>query len=132
MALSSYLEAALLNHVVRGEVYTPPTTVYLALFTSSATEIELESGDLTNELAGYTRQPVTFAAATVALGAAEAANDALLTFSGLPAATLTRTALIDAATGGNVLFHGALAIERTTTEGETISIDIGRAIATLA
>lgn len=38
MSASNYLENKLLNHVLGGEVYTPPTNVYAALHTADPTE----------------------------------------------------------------------------------------------
>ena len=51
MALSPYLASALYRHVLTNTPYTPPATVYLALYTDATTECTAS---------GYARQPVTF------------------------------------------------------------------------
>src|SRR5574340_242506 len=62
MAFSNYLEKKLLEHAFRNVVYTPPTTVYVALFNT------LPAGDGTGgtEVSGgaYARQAITLGAAT--------------------------------------------------------------------
>lgn len=55
-AKSNYLEDALLNHVLRNTAYTPPTTVYAALYLSDPTDEdkgqEVKGG-------GYARAAIT-------------------------------------------------------------------------
>ena len=53
MAMTDYLEAALAKHSVGLEAFTPPVSIYLALFTADPTD----SGSLVNEVsaADYTR-----------------------------------------------------------------------------
>lgn len=122
-AFSDYLENALLNHVLRNTVLTSPTTVYLALFTSSSSSAALEAGTITNEVTGgtYARQAVTFAAP--AAGATE--NSGAISFTNMPAGTVAYVAVMDAATAGNVLFHGALTTSRTLNLGDTFTIAAG-------
>lgn len=129
-AISTYLENELLDHVLRNAEYPAPTTVYVALFTSTATPTELEAGTLTNEVAGgsYARQTATFGAPVDGL----TDNTADVTFTDMPAATVTYAAVMDALTAGNVLFHGALTVERIVTAGDTFTISIGDLDVTLA
>jgi hypothetical protein len=131
-AFSNYLENAVLNHVLRNSAYTPAATVYVALFTSSASLAELEAGTLTNEVAagGYTyaRQAVTFDAAS---GGATA-NDAVLTWTNMPGVTVAYAAIMDASTAGNVLVYGALTSPKTLNPGDTFAIAAGDYDVTLA
>jgi hypothetical protein len=96
--LSSYLRDALVNEVVNGTNFVPPTDLYASL----------HDGDpgLTgaNEVAGggYARQLVTFAASA----AGEADSDVGITFSNMPAVTVSWGGLWDAAVGGNFLAAG--------------------------
>lgn len=124
-ALSDYLEAALLNEVLRNVGYTPPATVYLALFTSATTD----AGGGTEVTGGsYARQAVTFSAPSG--GATE--NSGAITFTNLPAAAITHAALMDALTAGNMLFHGALNTPRTVGAGDSLTFAVGDIDASLA
>lgn len=122
-AFSDYLENALLDHVLNNTALTSPTTVYVALFTDTATGGELEAGTLTNEVSGgsYARQSAAFDAPA---GGATA-NSAGISFTDMPAGTVSYVAVMDAATAGNVLFHGALTTSRTLNAGDTFTISAG-------
>lgn len=124
-AFSNYLENEILDHVLRNAAYTSPTTVYVALFTDSASAVELEAGTLTNEVTAgansYARQAVTFDAA--ASGAT--ANSGAISFVDMPAVTVAYVAVMDALTAGNVLFHGALSANKTLNAGDTFTIATG-------
>ena len=61
MSKSNFLENEILDHVLRNSSYTPPSTVYAALFTSNPDE----DGSGTEVTGGsYARQAVTFGAAS--------------------------------------------------------------------
>lgn len=121
-AFSDYLENKLLDHTLRNVTYTAATTVYTALFTSTATTTQLEQGTYTNEVTGgsYARQASTFAAA--ASGATS--NSAQLSWSNMPAATVAYVAICDTSTAntGNVLYWGALTANKTLNSGDTFII----------
>ena len=92
-ALSDYLENAIIDHLLRNQAFTPPATVYLALFTAN-TGLEADSG-VTGEVSGgaYARQ-------TCALNAASSgatANTSEITFptATLAWGTITHWALVD-------------------------------------
>jgi hypothetical protein len=107
-SLSDYLVHALLNHVFRNTAFTPPT-VRAALFGAAASIAQLKAGTLTGEVAGngYARQAVTFGAATDGVSL----NSAPVTFGpATPAGwgSVLFTALVDAASSGNVLSAAAL------------------------
>lgn len=133
-AASNFLENAVLNHVLTATSYTPPSTRFLALFTntSGVASTNLESGVLTDEVAGgsYARQPVTFG---VAANGSSATN-VTVTF---PAATanwgnITHVAVMDASTGGNVLFYGAVTTPKTIETGDTFQVSTGNLTISLA
>lgn len=120
MALSNYLEAALLNHVFRSVTYTPPTTVYLALFTAGPNE----DGTGTEVSGGsYARQAVTFSAAVSPDG--RITNNVAATFTNMPVADIVGTGTYDAASGGNLLTYSALGGTRSTASGENLTVSIG-------
>ena len=119
-AKTDFLENELIDHVLRNSAYTPPATVYLALFTTATaddgTGTEVSGGS-------YARQAVTFSAAS---GGATA-NSAEILF---PVATgnwgtITHGAIYDALTAGNMLYHGALAASKTINTGEQLRIPAG-------
>lgn len=119
---SNYLENKVLDHVLSGTAYTAPTTLYVALFTADG---GLESGTLTNELSGsgYTRQEVTFGASA----SGTSANNAFVTWDPATASwgTVTHLAVMDAASVGQVLYHGALTTSKTVGIGDTFQITTG-------
>jgi len=135
-AASNYLENKVLDHVLTATAYSAPSTRYLGLFnnTSTNTAANLEAGTLTDETStsgtAYARQAVTFAAAS---GGASATN-ATVTF---PAATsswgtITHVAVMDAETGGNVLFYGAVTTSKTIDSGDSFQISSGNLTISLA
>ena len=108
MALTNYLENALLNATVRNTTYTSPATVYLALYsvapTASTAGTELSGS-------GYSRQAITFNAPS---GGAVTSN-VTVTFGPATAnwSTINATAVVDASTSGNIMYF-------TPTAGQNI------------
>lgn len=128
-AASDYLENKLLDHSLGTTSWTMPTTVYIGLWTA---DDGLESGTVTSEVSGgsYARQTMTFDAA--AGGSADSA--ATVTFPTATAnwGTITHVALMDASTGGNVLFHGSVTTSKTIESGDTFQISAGNLTISLA
>ena len=156
-AASNYLEDKLLDHVLRGNVpstYSAPSTVYVALFSDagSAASAALESGTSATgtgtanwghfeiDNASYARQSATFAAAgavtvgtissniTVSFPVATADYDT----AGATGNVVTHLAIMDASTGGNVLFYGALTTSKTVSAGDQFTISSGNLSISLA
>lgn len=133
-ALSTYLAAKLLNHVTGVEAYAPPAGVWVGLFTSSAGLDGSVSGAwqevAANGTNGYARQPASFDAAA----ARESASGAVVTF---PTAlqdwgNISHVALMDAATGGNVLFWGAAQTAKPVYALDTVSFPAGALLPSFA
>lgn len=123
MAKSNYLEAKILDHVLRNTSYTSPTTVYAALMTAAPTD----AGGGTEVTGGsYARQAITFAAAS----GGSIANSAAVNFTGLPAATITHIAVYDASTTGNLLYYGALTSTIISVSGSELDFATGNFIIT--
>lgn len=101
MPVSTYLANKLLDHVLRNVSYTPPATVYLALYTSNPT-----AADTGTEVSGgsYARVAVTFAAAATRA----TSNSAVIDTPSASASwgTPTHYGIRDAAAAGNLLFFG--------------------------
>lgn len=118
--MTDYLEQKLLDHVFRSVTYTPPSTVYLAFYTSMPTD----SGGGTEVTGGsYARQAVTFAAAVSPDG--RISNSASAVFTNLPACTVVGCAYVDASTAGNILMYNDLASPRTFLAGDNCTVAIG-------
>lgn len=133
-AASDYLENKVLDHVLTATSYTAPTTRYLALFTNTSgnADVNLEAGTLTDEISGgsYARQVITFNAAVNG----SSTSSATVTFPAATAnwGTVTHVAVMDAATSGNVLFWGAVTTPKTIETGDTFQVSSGNLTITLA
>jgi hypothetical protein len=117
---TDFMENKIIDHMLRNQSYTPPSTVYVALFTSAPSD----AGGGTEVSGGsYARQAVTLSAASG--GASE--NSAVITFPTATAdwGTVTHLALMDAATGGNMLMHTPLDASKTVNNGDTFKINAG-------
>ena len=117
---TDYMENKIIDHMLRNQSYTPPTTIYLALFTSATND----AGGGTEVSGGsYARQAVTLAAASG--GATSNSSD--ITFPQATAnwGTITHCALFDASSGGNMLMHTALDESKTVNNGDTLKFNAG-------
>ena len=150
-AASNYLENEVLDHVL-GEGardYTPSTTLHIALFSGTASDVlaALEAG--TNaatagnwgyyeiNTGSYARTAVNFAEA--AGGSATTSVD--VTFPAATAnydntagsgSTVTCIAVVDADTSGNVLFYGQLDNSKEILNGDTFQVSTGNLTISLA
>lgn len=119
--LSDFLEAKLLDHVLRNVSYTPPSAVYVSLHTTDPTDV----GTGTEVSGGaYTRQTATFSAAVTSGGVTSIKNSADITFPQATAnwGTVTHIGIWDAATTGNLLFSGVLSTSKTVSSGDVFSL----------
>jgi len=124
--ISNYLEEKLLNHVMRGESYSSPTNVYVGIVSDSATESELESGDLINELDGYDgdRKSVSFTEPSQVDGKATIENTNLIEFEDMPEGEVEYAFVADSATKGqgNILYWMPLKDSKFTNEGDILRL----------
>lgn len=118
--ISTFLANELLDHVFNA-AYTPAATVYLGLSTANPTD----DGSGLAEPSGnaYARQAITFGAAA----SRRVTQSATVTFPQATGAwgTITHWAIFDAASGGNMLAHGALAASKSVVTGNTPSVAAG-------
>ncbi len=125
--MSDYLENALINSTLRGTTYTAPTTVYVALYTTSPTD-----ADTGTEVSGgsYARQSVTFGAPSN--GAT--ANSGAVTFPTATASwgTIGWIGIRDAAAAGNLLYWAPLTASKTIGAGDIFTISANNLTVTLA
>jgi hypothetical protein len=118
--LSNYLENKVLDHVLGTIAYAKPT-VYLALFTTDPTEV----GTGTEVSGGaYARQTIAFNAA--ATGSATNSADVLFPTATASWGTITHVGLYDAATAGNMLWHGALSAGKAIGTDDQFKLGAGR------
>lgn len=126
-AMSNYLENALINAVLRNTSYTSPSVVYVGLYTSDPTDANTGT-----EVSGgsYARKAVTFGAPSN--GASS--NSALIEFNQATGnwGTVTHMGILDASTGGNLLFYGALTSSKTIENGDVFKFDASALSVTLA
>ena len=124
---ATYLENELYDHLFRNAGYTSPTTVYAALFDTTASTANLEAGTLTGEISGsaYARTAITFGAPTNGLGS----NSSAVTFpaaSGGDWGTIRYMAIMDSSgTGVNVLMYTQLDSDVVINDGNQFQFNIG-------
>ena len=126
-AMSNYLEAKLINHVLRNTAFTTPgTSVYVGLIQFYESDT-LEAGTLTQEVSGgsYARQQHT--AWDDPSGAGVTENTGTITFPTATAAwgLVSGVIIADQATAGNVLLHGPLTTPRDVVTGDVFKFNDG-------
>ena len=117
---SDFLEDKIIDHMLRNQAYTPPTTVYVALFTTPTNDA---GGGTEVSGGGYVRQAVTLSAAS---GGASS-NSADVTFPQATAdwGTVSHLAIMDSESGGEMLMHTILDASKTINNGDTFKINTG-------
>jgi hypothetical protein len=129
-ALSDYLENKLLDALLRGQPFTMPATVNVALDTTvdndgDSSKVEVSGGSyarvaVASSLANWAGTQA--AASTVASSGTSAttSNNGVITFPTPTAAwgVITGFAVYDAPTGGNLLFYAALTTPKTVNNGD--------------
>ena len=99
---------------------TRPTAWYLALYTVAPTDA---GGGTEVSTGGYVRQAITFGAASSA--SMLSTNTVAFTAVGADYGTIVYVGIFDASTGGNFLWSGAMTVNRTVTDGQTLTFAIG-------
>lgn len=118
-SMTDFLEGKVIDHLLRGQAYTVPTTIYLALCTSATDD----AGGGTEVTGGsYARQPITLAASG-GTGTTTSTSDCV--FTNMPGVTVTHGKIMDAVSGGNALMHGALVASKNVPLGEALTIAAG-------
>ena len=117
--MASYLEEEVLQEKL------VDATVYVGLVEDSATDVDLESGDLTNEITGYDgdRKAISFTAPSQVSGKGTVQNDVQIDFENMPATTVEYAIICDSATGGNILYWCPAINNKTTNSGDTYRVD---------
>lgn len=128
-AHSVHLAQALINHVFRGQPYTPPGGVYLSLYLGSQTK-----NDNATEVSGtwYSRKSIGSMSAPTGAGHSSA-NLAAIEFNMFEGsdATIVSWGLKDAATNGNLLYFGDLAAPQVLNDGDVFLAEPGDLIGSI-
>ena len=111
--LPNTIENQLLDALVGTASYTVTTPIQLALMTAngsdSAAGTEVTGGS-------YARQTIAFDAAS----SGSISNNAVINFTGMPAATVVGIEIYDSAGTPKRLAYGALTANKTTASGDTL------------
>ena len=134
-SFSDYLEAAVLNHVFGATSYSPPGTLYIALFTAAPSD----SGGGTEVSGGsYARVAVTnnttnFPNAS-GTSPTSKSNGTTITFPTASASwgTVVAFGIFDASSGGNLIAWADLTSNKTIGSGDTASFAVSSLAITLA
>lgn len=136
--MSDYLENKLIDQLFRGQAYSFPATLYMALFIATPTDVaasgtEVTGGSyarvaVTSSLANWagTQGATTTTASTGTNGTTS--NNTVITFT-TPTATwgtVTSFAIFDALTAGNMLIWGPLTISNTISSGNPVNFQISQ------
>lgn len=125
-AASNYTEDTALNWLLTDAAVTRPTAWYLALFTNDSgnAATNLEAGTTTDEIStsgtAYIRKTIAFNDAVSGV----CYSDGTVTFDTATAnwGTITHVAVMDAESGGNVLFWGAVTTAKQIDSGDTFQV----------
>lgn len=122
-SFSDYWENEILDHIFGKGSYTPPT-IYVALSTADPTDDG--SGLSEPSSSGYARKQTSASDWNAASGGAlDNANEIAFNEATGSWGTVTHFALMDAASGGNMLAHGALSQSKTIGSGDTAKFAAG-------
>lgn len=119
-AKTTYLENALINHVLRNTALSSPTTVYIGLYTVAPTD----AGGGTEVTGGsYARQSAAFSAPVS--GATSNSGSVTFPAASAPWGTVVAMGIFDALSGGNLLFYGTLSVSKVVGTGDQIAFANG-------
>jgi hypothetical protein len=123
---SNYLEAKLLDHVLRNVNFTSPTTAYIGLYTVAPDD----TGGGTEVSGGsYARQAASFSAASGGL----TTTDADITFPQATGnwGTVVALGIHDSVVTGNLLMYTDLTASKTIESGDILKVATGSLTVTL-
>lgn len=124
MAFSDFLEDKLLKHTFTNTAYTPPTTLYVGLFTAAPSDTG-GGTEISTSSTGYARQTATFSVSGTS--PTEANISSAIDFPTATAdwGTITHLAVFDASSGGNMLAYSAATTSKTVANGDILRIPAG-------
>lgn len=128
-ALSDYSEKLILDYLMTTGSATRPTNWYVALYTAAPSD---SGGGTELSGSGYSREAVTFAAATSGAGTTSNSGAVVFTADGGDWGSVTHMGIHDASSSGNLLWHGALAAAKTVLDGDSLEFAVGNIDLTVA
>lgn len=129
-ALSDYLENKILDHILGGVDFARPANIHFALYTVGPTD---SGGGTEVSGNGYSRLAMANNSTNFpAASGGSKSNGAAIVF---PTATgnwgtITHVGIFDAASGGNLLWHGALSAAKLVESGDTPSYPVSSVVFT--
>lgn len=119
-ALSDYAEAELIKHIFRTGSFTKPTVLGVALFTAAPSDAGGGTEVSGGSYARVANNPLDANWDAISGNNGTTANTGTVTFPAPTAdwGSVTHFGVFDAATGGNLLFHGALTTSKTINNGD--------------
>jgi hypothetical protein len=143
--MSDFLENKLVDHIFRGVSYTAPSQLHVGLFTGApndaggGTEVPSTNGYVRAQLnPSTTNWAATNSAGSTANPSAGTggvtSNNSSVTFPTPSGSwgTVSHFGVFDASTGGNLLFHAALADPKAINNGDSVSFAAGALTVTFA
>lgn len=125
MGKSDYLENKVLDHLLGRTTYTAPATVYVALYTTAPSDA---GGGTEVSGGGYARKAVTNDATNwPAASGGSKSNGTAIVFDEASSdwGTVEAFGIFDAASGGNLLYWGAVTPSKTVNNGQTARFPAG-------
>ena len=119
---SDWFENTIINHLLRNQAYTPPVTIYVALFTA-ITGLETNAPTAEVAVGAYARTAVTLTAASG--GAADNTADVVFPTATANWGTITHFAIMDAATVGNVMLWSPVTTAKAVNNGDNCKVLLG-------
>lgn len=111
---TDFFRGKIIDHLLRNQAYTPAVDLKMGLYTTA-----------TNRTGGGTESTATRQTSTlVAPAGGVTSNSAVIDFV-MGAQTVTHMAILDAASGGNMLLQSALGASITAASGDTVRFAIG-------
>ncbi len=122
-ALSDVSEKLTLDWLMTTGTAVRPTAWYIALYTAAPSD---SGGGTEVSTGGYSRQTVTFDAASTPAGTTQNAGVVTWTASGANFGTVTHIGIHSASSGsGNLLWHGAMTASKVVNDGDTLEFAAG-------
>lgn len=134
-AMTDFLEGELITHLFRTGSMTKPSVLAVGLFTSAPSDAGGGTEVSGNGYARATLNPLDANWAGPSAGNGVTSNSAAITFptpTNTGWGTVTHFAIFDAASGGNMLFQGALSQSKVINAGDTVSFAPGQLQITFA
>lgn len=127
---STYASQMIINSTLRGQAFTVPSTLYLALFTSDPTDDNVT----VNEVAGawYARQ-VTGAWSAPVGSANSTSNSNQIQYPAVTGSSVTVShwGIYDASTSGNLIYSGAFTSPKTFNVADVAMVGAGQLVITV-